>query len=325
MNKFLSCDWGTSSLRLRLVDVNSFKVIAEEASQEGISSTFALWQLNNQPEEKRIDFYLEVLKTHIASIEIKTGYSLNGIPVIISGMASSTIGFIDIAYTELPVNVQDANILTATIPSHDYFNHDVLVISGIRSDDDVIRGEETQLIGCIDLKADKINDELFLFPGTHSKHIHVQNNQMVDIKTYMTGEFFELLSQKSILKNSVEAGDDPSSPTYMANFEKGIAEGINSNLLNAAFRVRTNNLFGKLSKKENFAYLSGMLIAAELKHLPGIGLKKINLICNDKLSSLYQYTLTQLGLSAIVENLNSGKADEAVIRGQYKIYKRSSL
>lgn len=48
---------------------------------------------------------------------------------------------------------------------------------------------------------------------------------------------------------------------------QGVNDAINSNLLNVAFRVRTNNLFAKLSKKENFDYLSGLLIAAGLKEL----------------------------------------------------------
>ncbi len=64
-----------------------------------------------------------------------------------------------------------------------------------------MRGEETQLIGC--LKSGK-QDGFFIFPGTHSKHVEVEDGMVKDFKTYMTGEFFELLSQKSILLNSVE-------------------------------------------------------------------------------------------------------------------------
>src|SRR6201996_8091044 len=141
MNRFLSCDWGTSSFRLRLVDTGNFKVLAEETSGDGIAATYALWQMNGQPEEKRISFYLEVLNMHIRSLENKSGTSLKGIPVLISGMASSTIGFIEIPYTTLPVNVKSANINTVNIPAGKHFEHDVLIISGITANDDVIRGE----------------------------------------------------------------------------------------------------------------------------------------------------------------------------------------
>jgi 2-dehydro-3-deoxygalactonokinase len=39
------------------------------------------------------------------------------------------------------------------------------------------------------------------------------------------------------------------------------------NILRAAFLVRTNQLLAKLSKKENYFYLSGLMIGAEIKDL----------------------------------------------------------
>ena len=47
-------------------------------------------------------------------------------------------------------------------------------------------------------------EQVFIFPGTHSKHVTVKNGNVIDIKTYMTGEFFELLSVKSILSATIE-------------------------------------------------------------------------------------------------------------------------
>jgi 2-dehydro-3-deoxygalactonokinase len=324
MKQFLSCDWGTSSLRLRLVNADGLGVIDAASSNEGIAATFALWQASGKPEEDRAAFYLDILKPHIAGMEDRWGASLSGIPVIISGMASSTIGLIEIPYTSLPVNVLDAGVNTAFISQNDLFDHDTIIISGIRTNDDVIRGEETQLIGCVDLKGNLIEDELFLFPGTHSKHIHVKHNEIIDIKTYMTGEFFELLSQKSILKNSVEAGIDPNSTDHWNSFKMGITDAVDNNLLNAAFRVRTNNLFGKLSKSENHSYLSGLLIATELKELANIGAKNITMVCNDQLSALYHYALQALNIPGTIAIFDNNRAGEAIIRGQFKIYNQIS-
>jgi hypothetical protein len=44
MEKFLACDWGTTTFRLRLVDANTCTVIAEEKNQKGISDTYSLWK-----------------------------------------------------------------------------------------------------------------------------------------------------------------------------------------------------------------------------------------------------------------------------------------
>ncbi|MDB5148543.1 MAG: 2-keto-3-deoxy-galactonokinase [Mucilaginibacter sp.] len=321
MKQFLSCDWGTSSFRLRLVDVNGFQILAEETDSNGIAAIFALWKQNDKPEEERCSFYLDVINKYIEKIESKTGSSLNGVQLIISGMASSTMGFVEIPYSELPVGTDGINIKTLSISADQHFAHDVMVISGLRSADDVVRGEETQLIGCIDPSHGKIDDELFIFPGTHSKHIFVSDDQIIDIKTYMTGEFFELLSQKSILRLSVENNYGQANPQNLTSFKMGVNDAIDANLLNAAFKVRTNNLFNKLSNRENYDYLSGLLIGTELKELNTSAIKKISLVGGSNLSEYYRCALAELGLLSRMRKVNATWADEAVVRGQYKIYK----
>jgi 2-dehydro-3-deoxygalactonokinase len=324
MKQFLSCDWGTSSFRLKLVDIDAYQILAQEADNNGIAATFALWKESGRPEDERLSFYLGVLNKYIGKIESKTNISLSGMPLIISGMASSTIGFVDVPYSLLPVGIDGKNIKTHFIPADQYFAHDVLVISGVRSDDDVVRGEETQLIGCVDQRHENIEDELFIFPGTHSKHLLVSNNQIVGIKTYMTGEFFELLSQKSILRLSVEKGLEQSDLQPSVGFKMGVNDAINANLLNVAFKVRTNSLLNKLSNIENYNYLSGLLIGSELKDLRNIVIKKISLIGDSNLVAYYQRALDELELSSKLKTVDTAQADEAIVRGHYKIYKTIS-
>jgi 2-dehydro-3-deoxygalactonokinase len=321
MKQFLSCDWGTSSFRLRLIDVSGFQILAEETDNIGIAATYALWKQSGQPEEECRSFYLDVINKYIEKIESKISSSLSGVQLIISGMASSTMGFVDIPYSELPVGTDGMNIKTSVISSDGNFAHDVMVISGLKSDDDVVRGEETQLIGCIDSLQGEIDDELFIFPGTHSKHIFISNDQIVSIKTYMTGEFFELLSQKSILRLSVENNDEQADLQDLDSFKMGVTDAIDANLLNAAFKVRTNNLFNKLSNRENYNYLSGLLIGTELKELNASAIKKISLVGGSNLGEYYRCALEELGLLSRMQQVNATRVDEAVVRGQYKIYK----
>jgi 2-dehydro-3-deoxygalactonokinase len=321
MKQFLSCDWGTSSFRLRLVDVNGYQILAEETDNNGIAATFTLWKQSGQPEEERRSFYLGIINKYIEKIESKISSSLSGVQLIISGMASSTMGFIDIPYSQLPVGTDGTNIKTRSISADRYFAHDVMVISGVRSDDDVVRGEETQLIGCIDPSHGKNDDELFIFPGTHSKHIFVSNDHIAGIKTYMTGEFFELLSQKSILRLSVENNYEQANPQISSSFKMGVNDAIDANLLSAAFKVRTNSLLNKLSNRENYNYLSGLLIATELKDLKISSIKKISLLGGSNLGEYYWSALEELGFSSKMRAVDTTWADEAVVRGHYKIYK----
>jgi len=317
MNYFLSCDWGTSTFRLKLIDAVSGVIIAGEHSDQGIASTFAQWKAT---ESAREYFYLNVLNRQIEAIEKKLNLNLDGVPLIISGMASSSIGIMELPYSELPFDLSGSNLTVVHLPKTADFNHKITLISGVRSDNDVMRGEETQLIGCVDPAQTIINDEIFIFPGTHSKHIRINKNQVTGIKTFMTGDFFELLSQKSILSASVEKTADMESPGQLASFKAGVEEGATNGLLSAAFKVRTNNLFSKCNKAENSNFLSGLLIGAELTDPAIRAAKKIHLLCGSKLEQYYHIAFEYLGLSQQLKTYPAQWVDDAVARAHFKIY-----
>ncbi len=316
MKYFLSCDWGTTSFRLRLANQVDGKIIAEEKSDQGIAATFGSWQQTGKTDtDDRVAFYLNIVELHIKTIEKKTNQSLARVKIVMSGMASSSIGITDIPYATGAIAVNGSGINTTVITATATFDHDVLIVSGVRILDDVMRGEETQLIGCIP-GADTIENELYIFPGTHSKHILVKNNQMASIKTYMTGEVFELLSQKSILKNSVEISEKSQNLTV---FKKGVRDALDESILHTIFKVRTNHLFDIYSKEENYNYLSGLLIGAELAVLKATDAETINLICGANLQNYYVATVAELGLSKTVNTFPMEWVDEAAVRGQLKI------
>ena len=135
----------------------------------------------------------------------------------------------------------------------------------------------------------------------------------------MTGEFFEMLSSKSILAASVERNADMSSEKSREAFEAGINEGLHSNLLHSSFKVRTNNLFGKLAKPENYLYLSGLLIGTEIKESPE-GDHDITLVSNSYMRSHYEVACHRLLDKG--NRLNIQSADEATVRGQLKVLSR---
>jgi 2-dehydro-3-deoxygalactonokinase len=306
------------------VDAESGKVLTEEKSDQGIAVIFNLWSgSGNLIEEKKVSFYLNIVQQHIKRIEKKINYSLQGVKLIISGMASSSLGFIDIPYSSIPLLVDGSGVQTAFIAAGKDFQHDVLVISGIKSDEDVIRGEETQLIGCIEPLA-FIKNEWYIFPGTHSKHISVKDNKVVEFKTYMTGEIFGLLSQKSILKSAVEFDPEPESTLDLSSFIKGVKEARSSNILNAIFKVRTNQLFKLMTNRENFNYLSGLLIGTELNDLKTIDADTINLVCCSNLEIYYRTALQETGISNI-KLFPPAWVDESAVRGHHKIGKQLKI
>lgn len=317
MRHFLSCDWGTSSFRLRLIEAKTLTILAEQTTDQGIARTFSLWQkYEQQNRTPRATFYLTYVQRKIRQLEDRLSMTLQGIPVIFSGMASSSIGLKELPYSMLPFFTDGRDVPVALLEPVEEFSHPAYLISGIKSEDDVMRGEETQLIGVVSQLEELNGEQLFIFPGTHSKHIWVKNRQVVHFKTYMTGEFFDLLSRKSILSSSLEENQHIEN---WESFKRGVQVATDSNLLNASFMVRTLNLFGKLNKEQNHDFLSGLLIGTELKELLQKDSMRVYLCCNSHLKLRYEAALLQLGIQGV--HVYSGEEiDQAVIRGQFQIY-----
>ncbi|RPD48768.1 2-dehydro-3-deoxygalactonokinase [Paracnuella aquatica] len=310
---FLSCDWGTTNFRLRLVDRQTLEVKAVIQSEEGVASVFAQWQQTAGATD-RVLFYQQVLQRHVAMLEQQIGKSLTGIPMIISGMASSSIGMIELPYKQLPLSIMDIDLLYNQIAATTAFSHSIVLVSGARTEGDVMRGEETQLTGCnID---SALYSQVFIFPGTHSKHVAVANGVATDFATYITGEVFQLLANKSILANSVAANDAWHETGHRAAFEQGVLDGQAHNILHQAFMVRTNSLFDRFSASANYWYLSGLLIGHELQSLQQTHTGPITIVGNGVVVDIYQAACTVLGL----QNVKSEDANIALVRAHAKLF-----
>src|SRR4030095_1141613 len=130
MKEFLSCDWGTTTFRLRLVDIAGAKIVAEENSDQGIAKVFELWKKTDQPEALRFAFFLDRIRQGIQSIESRLNYSLEGFPLVISGMACSTLGMIDLPYKKVPFSSDGSDLLSKFTKANNDFKHDIIFISG---------------------------------------------------------------------------------------------------------------------------------------------------------------------------------------------------
>ena len=314
MKSFLSCDWGISTFRLRHVQVPGPKFVSFESHDKGIAATFKQWKQTARNEEDRYSFFRNVIDDQIRHLETKQKTSLKGVPLIISGMASSSIGMIEIPYKGAPFKADGSDLHVIKIKSSREFEHDTFIVSGVRTNDDVMRGEETQLAGCKETNDKK---RLYIFPGTHSKHILVKKGTAVSFTTFMTGEFFELLCKKSILSSSV-AGRKGFSAEDKKAFKAGVIESQRSNILHSAFLARTNQLLNKMGPGKNYYFLSGLLIGSELGECATNKDLSVTLVAAGELQLLYRSALKILGLKKNVQAMDSTLA---LIRGQSAILK----
>jgi 2-dehydro-3-deoxygalactonokinase len=311
--KMVSCDWGTSSFRCRLVDLSDLTILSERSSGQGIAATHALWK--QRPDKgSKLSFYQSVIGAAIASIGQELNISLHETPLVISGMASSSLGMIELPYREFPFSADGSDLRVERIAANAGFGYETLLISGARTGDDVMRGEETQLVGCGGGNGPVPGEEIFIFPGTHSKHVWVKEGVAVDMKTYMTGEFFELLSKKSILADGVAGGDGLMDGSSSKRFEDGVRAGAGQNLLHAAFLVRTNSLLGGMSKEDNYYFLSGLLIGSELATLMG-DRKRMTMVADARMKDYYGVACRVLRM----DGMNWEDGAMAVVKGQRRV------
>lgn len=304
---FISIDWGTSNLRIRFIETDTLKIVEEIESPNGIKEVYALWLKEGRYRES---FYTNFIKAEIQKLATALSSS---IPIVISGMASSSIGLKELPYAEIPFKTDGSSLFVEQI------DEQILLISGVKSSTDVIRGEEIQLLGLSHLSI-KSKQNIFILPGTHSKHIVCENEEVVDFKTFMTGELFEVVSQHTILKNSIEYGE--LTKNEISAFENGVKEAQNGvSLLNSLFKIRTNSLFDKMDAVQNYYFLSGLLIGEELKSIQTDSKTVLHLCAGGTLFELYNIAIRVLKLQEITQIISKEIVDSAVIRGQYKLLK----
>ncbi len=295
--------------------------MGEEESKQGTAAVYAAWKDKGGDKEERLPFYKKILAEHLQRLEATTGKPLSGLPLILSGMVSSNLGMMELPYKALPFALDGSDLATKQIPASNEFPHDMLLISGVRDgEEDVMRGEEVQVVGCGLQAGDE--EQIIVHPGTHSKHIVAKGEKIVSFRTFMSGELFALLSKHSILSGSVQVNDGYDNAENARHFEDGVRKGAKDALLHALFSVRTGDLFGKRTRAEAAHYLSGVLIGAELKAFPKAFGGKIILAGEAALVAQYQSAMAVMEIGTAAGQLILKDAVTITLAGQYEIWKR---
>ena len=285
----IAADWGTSNLRIWGIDHRG-QVIGTINNGKGMASLI--------PSE--FEPYLISL---IESWLPKEGNAK--CPIIICGMAGAKNGWKEAAYLKAPCPpINKKKIIQVETDDQ---RISVSIVPGIMqtSPPDVMRGEETQIAGYLSKNPDF--DGIICLPGTHTKWAHISANEIVSFKTFMTGEIFLSLSERSILKTSVQSNDFDST-SFLEAFEYTYS---NPALLSSKlFGLRAADLLENTSTKFLKSKLSGYLIGCELAGAKSYWLgQNIIMIGNNDLCILYQKALKKLGMNATIENTQNVTLD----------------
>lgn len=317
----LCCDWGSSSFRLRLMNVQNKTVITENNSDEGIASVWNAFQSQMKSGVSLAEYYLDRLESSIADLPGIDANKGKGIPLVISGMASSSLGLVELPYATAPFQLDGSSLVYRQICHQAEYGRSIYILSGVRNGYDVMRGEETQLVGAINYLHENnrsFDEGIWLFPGTHSKHLYTVRQQLTEFKTFMTGELFALMQQHSMLKASVSTKHKVPDSRDMEAFRKGVLAAQGNNLLPLLFSVRTNQLFKVYPPEANNYYLSGLIIGAEVSALSS-ETGPVMLCSGNRLYALYLVALNACGIA--YQTIEPHVVENAAFYGQILFYK----
>ena len=289
---YAAVDWGTSSLRLWLIGSDG-GVLGERRSGEGMTTA------------ARAGFS-GILQAHLAALAAP-----DDLPVIVCGMAGARQGWVEAGYIDTPAALSAILTGAVIVPGE---RRDVRILPGLaqRSQEapDVMRGEETQLLGALD--AERGGEQIVCMPGTHSKWVRVAAGTVTGFSTFMTGELFDVITKHSILAHAVSGAADM--PADKAAFEAAVAAAFARPALATSliFGARAGQLLHGLSPAAAEARLSGTLIGVEIAGALSGGLSRpsLTLVASGRLQGLYESAFDALALA-----YRTIDADAAVRRG----------
>ncbi|UUO04335.1 2-dehydro-3-deoxygalactonokinase [Blastopirellula sp. J2-11] len=318
---FFNCDWGTSHFRLRLVQAATGAIVFERASAEGAAN---LAKSTSQLE--RGAHYAKVLSRHVDAVASQIAIDAEQTPILISGMASSSIGWSDLPYAMLPFRLDGSDLPWRKLEP--ISGHPLYLFSGVRADCDVMRGEEMEAIGLGVLTPDLLQTShpiWLVLPGTHSKHLCIQYGRINDFRTYMTGELYQLLQEQSSLRHSLPLertiASQPSA-SEQAAFCAGVEKARRGDLTSAIFQVRAKQLLHGDEAAVSAALLSGIIIGDELAALARLRTddSSIVLCAGATFHPLYRQALEVLGLGRVVKVVPPRDVDHLSALGQWKLF-----
>lgn len=288
---FIAGDWGTSRLRLYLCDVAGHVLARGEDEGASVPDCAGRFAAAVAPWDK----------------------AHGALPAVLGGMVGSTIGWREVPYLKCPAR---PGAIAGAALRFESDGRAIAILPGLScvgktGAPDVMRGEETQILGAARLRPQLAKGRhVFCMPGTHVKWVVVEDGAVIQFQTALTGELFELVRRHSVLAR--DGGEvDAASPAFARGLDFARANG-DADLLHLLFSTRSRVVTGEMPKAEATSYLSGLMLgkdvgtARTLLDLKG----PVQLICTPALAALYVKVLGAYDLtSAVIDG------DEAALAG----------
>ena len=286
---WIAVDWGSTHLRAYALS-ESNQLLDEKTSDKGMGG------LAPQEFEPTL---LTLIDSWLPTASTNGVNTSKAITVIACGMVGARQGWQEAPYLKTPCSATSVEHMTAISTQDSRIDMKILAGVSQASPADIMRGEETQIAGLLaGFNSTEPNNPLstVCLPGTHSKWVTLNNEKIEHFATFMTGEVFSLLSEKSMLRHTVRS-DDWDNTAFLEGVTTSIEEP--QNLLSNCFRLRASDLLDGLSFASARSRLSGLIIGSELAGAKSYWSgQTVALIGEPALSQLYADSLNSLGVNS---------------------------
>ena len=181
-------------------------------------------------------------------------------------MVGSTIGWINVPYLPCPSETSQIAQSMTLIPGTRARVAPGLTCRNRHGAPDVLRGEETQILGALRLDASLGRGQhLLCLPGTHTKWVVLRDGAIQEFLTSASGELFNIVNQHSVLVRSDGQSTDDASDTFKRAVEH-VQAHPQAALAHLLFECRSRQIAGELERRDAPQFLSGLLIGQDVLH-----------------------------------------------------------
>ena len=301
MGNYLTIDGGTTNTRIYLVLEG--RVVD--------SVRFSIGSIGGKENTERLKATVKEGISNLLSRHRKKESEIERI--LASGMITSDGGLCSLPHLETPCGLSELAqaIYECELPEISPIRFAFL--RGVRTKCDMMRGEETELMG---LCTENSKDTLYVLPGSHTKLIQMdEQGRICEISTELTGEMLRALSEGTILRESVTLQKEFDEDFLLRGYRQTEERGLNA----ALFGVRILDRMEGATATQRYSFFLGSVYASEVKNILSSSAEQIMIGGKSALSQPLAYLLRANGATSVKE-FSEEEADGATVKGAIKIY-----
>lgn len=306
MGTYITIDGGTTSTRINLV------------RDMTILDTIKL-NIGARASIDERDRYISSIRDAAGDIAVRNNAD-NIERILASGMITCEFGLCNLPHISIPAGIEELHGTMYEISLPEISDIPFVFVRGVKSDSkdvadfDMMRGEETELMGIADKK---YGDCIYVLPGSHSKIIRTDKcGRIVSFATMLSGEMIVSLSQGTILKDAVDLSVEKTDKEYLLKgYDFARKEGINK----ALFKVRVLKNSFECSRERVYSFFMGIVLCDEILSIAEDNIATVVIGGRKQIKNAMALILRERTNKNIIE-LDEKTVDNSTSSGIIKIY-----